>query len=299
VKTATSTCIPTSRSSNLSLAAKAAFGASLRRLKPGAARIPGRNGYVASLEDNLLDGIAPELYQPEFAAGAGQELEWKERCPPKMHAAHSSSALVVNSFALWKRDAPLLRLAGLGGFRGLRFEAKCATGLGGTAPHPDVLGERGPLAPVAIESKATEYLDRHGAAFSPAYDTFEPPAAAAPYYALIRTLRAEPGAFGPLDASQLIKHALGLGATFRGQEPTLLYVYWEPANREEFAEFQAHRAGIASFARAVAGAGIRFVPLSYSELWDEWSRLEEQPAWLGAHLLRLRARYQISLPATA
>jgi hypothetical protein len=64
----------------------------------------GFDGYLRELEDNLLPGITPDLYADDYTAGAGGELQWEvrngRRCPPKMRATYSSSALVVNSFAL-------------------------------------------------------------------------------------------------------------------------------------------------------------------------------------------------------
>ena len=90
-------------------------------------------GYVVDLRDNLLPGIDLDTIRPDFEAGAGHELEGKMRAP------HSSSALAVNTFGRWRRDPTSLRLQGETGFESLRCEAQCSTGLGGTAPHLDVL----------------------------------------------------------------------------------------------------------------------------------------------------------------
>ena len=112
-------------------------------------------------------------YRAEYDGGAGGELQWSTRngrnCPPKMLAAHSSSALVVNSFALWKQHIAELALIGRSGFHSLRFEAKMPTRLGGIPPHLDVLADAMVGISVAVESKATEFLQPHRPEFPPSY----------------------------------------------------------------------------------------------------------------------------------
>src|SRR5205823_8048253 len=112
--------------------ARWALGRALDRVRPDAER--DGHGYVVQLEDNLLPGIGRGEIEEAFGAGAGQELEGKMRAP------WSSSALAVNSFALWQRDPTLLKLADLSGFtETLAFEAKCPNGVSRIPPHLDVL----------------------------------------------------------------------------------------------------------------------------------------------------------------
>ena len=216
----------------------------VRKLTPGVVEIEGFPGCFARIEDNLLPGITSDLYQSEYRAGAGDELEWAHRngrmCPPKMHAAHSSSALVVSTFAPWKRSLGELALCGYRQFSSLRFEVKLPTGLGGIPPHVDVLAETPDNGVVAIESKATEFLQEHRSVFAGSYGSVRWPACVEAYTAAMRRLHADPSRFVHLDAAQLIKHALGLGTRYGAKAVTLLYAFWEPANRNEYPEFDRH-----------------------------------------------------------
>lgn len=75
-----------------------------------------------------------------------------------------------------------------------------------------------------------------------------------------------------LDAAQLVKHAFGLVTEGRRLEkmPVLLYLYAEPTHRGTTAipatAIERHRAEIADFATALAGAEVRFAACS----WREW-----------------------------
>src|SRR5690242_3795054 len=90
------------------LRARKALSYALERVHPNAER--DKHDYVVELEANLLPGITRSEIEDAFDAGAGRELEGKMRAP------WSSSALAVNSFAPWQRDAALLKLADLSGF---------------------------------------------------------------------------------------------------------------------------------------------------------------------------------------
>jgi hypothetical protein len=227
--------------------------------------------------------------------GAGDELAWAERhgrfCPPKLHAAHSSSALVVNVFAPWKSRLPELILYGEQGFSFLRFEVKLPTGLGGVPPHVDVLAEAAGGAAVAIESKATEFLQGHPAVFAESYRLARWPEFVASYTAAMGCLRANPTRFRHLDDAQLIKHALGLGARYGEHVVTLLYVFWEPANRDEFPEFDLHCAEVQEFGGLVSGSSVRFGWTTYKDMWREWGRHDRQ--WLREHAAKLSERYLV------
>jgi hypothetical protein len=270
----------------------------LRQMRPTAAWVDNYAGYVQSIDDNLVTGIGSELYCSDYMGGAGQELLWTKHlgreCPPKMHAAFSSSALVVNTFARWKQALPQLSLAAQTGFQEMRFEVKCPTGLNGTPPHLDVLATHSIDPPVAIESKCLEFLNAHRITFSSQYDGLKGSGSKTPYYDMIRRLRTERAMFQYLDAAQLIKHALGLANIFQGMPVVLLYLHWEPSNWQEFREFAQHRSEIAEFGRYVSGCRIRFMSMSYQELWSEWEKLEE-PSWLRAHIKALAERYTVAV----
>jgi hypothetical protein len=172
-------------------------------------------GYALRLEDNLVDGVSKELFEADYRAGAGRELDGK------MRAAHSSAALVVNTFARWRKSPSTLLLANVSGFNSLRFEVVFPTGLGGTPPHLDLVAY-GP-APIAVESKCLEYLTPKTPVFSRSYDTITDSRRDSPWFGLIDLLRRDPGRYRYLDAAQLVKHALGLMRAPFIEDVTLLY----------------------------------------------------------------------------
>jgi hypothetical protein len=249
--------------------------------------IDGR-GYATDFRDTLLTMVSPGDFEVDLSTGDGNELRTKFR------AAHSSSGLAVNGFAPFRRRLGDLTLPVGEAFDLLQFERKCPTGLrGGRSPNLDVLLS-GPAGVVGIESKLTEYLVRHRAAFSPAYaDQIRDARREQGYFREMRRLMDAPDSYVWLDAAQLIKHAFGLARTFPDRPVTLLYLFWEPENPGTSPEFAAHRAEIAAFADRVAGATPRFAAMSYPELWAIWRKTG--PEWLEAHLEELRVRYLIRI----
>jgi hypothetical protein len=243
--------------------------------------------YVCDVRDNLLlPDIDLDSIRPDFEAGAGHELKGKMRAP------HSSSALAVNMFGRWRRDPTTLRICGETGFEELRFEKPCPTGLGGTAPHLDVLAVSRD-AVIAIESKCIEYLQAKHADFSPSYDTIDDARANSPFFKLIARLRDNADEFRSLDAAQLIKHYLGLTNCCPNKRITLLYAYWEPRNSAEFAEFNEHRKEVENFRELVSGeSNFTFSAVCQRELWAEWEN-SKAPEWLGAQVQALRQRYDL------
>lgn len=120
------------------------------------------NGYMESFRDNLLPDVDPNDFVYELRAGAGNELE------SKFKAVHSSSALVVNCFAPFRKRLSDLGLLGFRGAAKLEFERKCPTGLRRWPPHLDVVLSSGSKV-IGIESKLTEYLTGKKAKFSKEY----------------------------------------------------------------------------------------------------------------------------------
>jgi hypothetical protein len=246
------------------------------------------NGYADDFRDTLLTKVSPEDFEADLSAGDGNELQTKFR------AIHSSSGLAVNCFAPFRSQIAALSLKPGEAFDGLQFERKCPTGLrGGRSPNLDVLLS-GPAGIIGIESKLSEYLSRHSAKFSPAYEQqIRDDRRDSGYFREMVRLMAEPDSYVLLDAAQLIKHAFGLAHTFKGKPTSLLYLYWEPANPEGNPAFAAHRAEIAEFAERVSGATPSFSAMSYPEFW---SVLESAgPAWVQAHLAELRQRYLVRI----
>jgi hypothetical protein len=254
----------------------AALLAGAREVRPHAEY--DQRGYAARWQDNVLDGLPVADITSDFGTGAGRELDGK------LCAAHSSAALVVNAFGPWRTHPASLRIAGVTGFRAVRFERRLPTGLGGTPPHLDLLAEGD--AVVAVESKCTEWMGGKPAVFAPSYDGLQRSLGTSPWFELMQELRAEPDRYRFLDAAQLVKHAFGLLIRFGSKEVRLVYVYWEPANRDHWPACRRHREEAAELGEKVATSNVRLVPMSYHDLWAEW-----ELAGAPAHLPLLKTRY--------
>ncbi|MFO7761889.1 MAG: PGN_0703 family putative restriction endonuclease [Thermodesulfobacteriota bacterium] len=240
-------------------------------------------GYVRNIEDNLLPGITTSLFKTDLEAGSGNELE------NKFKAVHSSSALVINCFAPWKKKPRDLIIDGIKGFDRITFEKQCPTGLGGTPPNLDLVLENKSQV-IGVESKFTEYLTPKKPQFAASYNKNNLPQAEDKWMDLIERLR-ENSSEQYLDAAQLVKHYLGLRKQYADREITLLYLFWEPENWQEYDEFQAHRKEFESFSNQVADTSVQFIAQSYSSLWDDWHKRGLDPA----HLSWLRGRYSLPI----
>jgi hypothetical protein len=206
-----------------------------------------------------------------------------------------SSALAVNSFAPWRDDAALLRLADISGFtETLAFEAKCPNGVSRPPPHLDVLLERGDEI-VAVESKCTEYLEAQTDTVAPAYLALAGKGderARSRWFAAL----AEVPTFRLLDAYQLVKHYLGLTLTYRARPITLVYLYWEPGNADDLPIFAMHRVEIDRFPELIRGDDTcAFAALTYREHWRELDHLSGKPSRLDVHLVEVRRRYEVEI----
>lgn len=244
-------------------------------------------GYVAEAEQNLIEGVRLTDFEADLRQGDGNELEGKFR------AAHSSSALAVNTFAPFKSDIAALRLPGGDNFTDLSFERKCPHGLmGRRPPNLDVVAVGGG-AVVAIESKCLEPLTPHAAKFASAYEAeIRDARRSSAWFREMLRLVEEPRTYRWLDAAQLVKHAFGIAYTFAEQPATLLYLFWEPSNAGTHPIFAEHRAEVARFTASV-GDRPAFVAMSYPELWRSWETTLS-PEWLHDHIGRLRLRYDVA-----
>ena len=234
-------------------------------------------------EHNLIPGIKMNDFQEDFDDDSGNELYKKFR------AAHSSSALAVNTFARWRRKADSLNIFGNTNFNTLKFEGKCSTGLGGTPPNLDILLTTDDSI-IGIESKFTEYLKPKKPHFSSSYQREKLSQAEDQWWSLLEKVR--DGSPQYLDTAQLIKHYLGLRClnnkeAFKNHKITLLYLFWEPENWKDYDVFKAHRKEIENFTNQVKGSSVKFIAKSYPELWKEW----ESQIGISNHLKLLRKRY--------
>jgi len=245
------------------------------------------DGYVSKPEYNLNSGIKMEDFQEDFERSSGNELYKKFR------AAHSSCALAVNTFARWKSDPSSLNISGNTRFNTLTFEGKCSTGLGGTPPNLDLLLTNDENI-IGIESKFTEYFKPKKPHFSGSYQRENLPQAEDEWWSLLEKTRN--GSPQYLDTAQLIKHYLGLRYLnskkgFANYKITLLYIFWEPVNWNDFDVFKNHREEIENFANQVKGSTVKFVAKSYPELWIEWDNQKD----ISDHVANLRSRYSLSI----
>jgi hypothetical protein len=264
-----------------------ALGRALIAVNPGVTL--SASGYADNWSNNLLPGTDPTWFETELNEGDGRELV------QKFKAAHSSSALVINTFARFKSECSLLAIANWAGCETFRFEAKCSAGIRDRHPPNLDLLAQSPTVVLGIESKCTEHLRRRTPKFSPAYDDqIKDSRRTSAWFHLMTKLKVDPTRYCYLDAAQLIKHAFGLAYCFPNNDPMLLYLYWEPRNANTFPEFQFHREEVARFANDIEGSSPSFKAISYQDLWDEW-RLLASPAWLSEHLTALRARYDIAI----
>jgi hypothetical protein len=241
-------------------------------------------GYAASAELNLLPGVRREDIQADFAQGSGNELAGK------FCAAHSSSALAANTFGPWRKDPTTLSLLGHSGFTFLQFEKHCPTGLGGIPPNLDLLLE-GTGVVIGVESKFLEILTPKQPKFTASYKRENLPQMEDCWWNLLCECKAGPGQF--LDVAQLVRHYLGLRnqPEFQGRKIVLLYIFWEPANWQEFPEYQQHRKEIAAFQDRVKDSAVTFAWMTYPELWRHWNALGLFPE----HGRHLQKRYLLAI----
>jgi hypothetical protein len=165
----------------------------------------------------------------------------------------------------------------------MRFEMTFPTGLGGTPPHLDLFADGD--STVAVESKCTEWMDCKPAVFSSSYDRLRSWLGGSAWFDVMRELRATPR-YRLLDAAQLIKHAFGLLKRFGSKEIPLVYLYWEPVNRDQWLDCRRHRQEASELAESVANSSVRLIPMSYQKLLADW-----EFAGSPAHLPFLKVRY--------
>lgn len=237
-------------------------------------------GYVETVEVNLWRPLSGKA-RVAFEQGSGSELMGK------MRALHSSSALAVNFFDYWTTmdRADLRRVLGLeSAVKDIQFEAQHATGLEGSPPNLDVCIALESEHVVAIESKFSEWLSRKSAAkpaFKPKYfdggSQFWADRGLPKCQALANEMREGKKHFEFFDASQILKHALGLATQLRDRF-SLWYVYYD----FQCAEAAQHRAEIDDFAHRV-GAELRFKVMTYQEVFASLSTASRDldPSYLG------------------
>lgn len=270
----------------------AAFALRLKTLKGSDVLRDRWPRYTRVPSQNLVPGIAEGDFADDLRGGDGGELVEGTDRPAKFCAAHSSSALAVNTFAPLRRDPTRIVFPGLAALSHARFEGQCENGLVGKNPNLDFLAH-GATAALAVESKCLELFDKKTAGFSKQYEKAMARSAETKWAAVYESLQISPHRFEHVDAVQLVKHYLGLQRAYgaSGHTVVLLYVFWEPRNAQEFAAYSKHRDEVALFSQELFGSSIAFVARSYRHLWAEW----ESCCLASDHVLHLRERYDFDL----
>ena len=244
-------------------------------------KIINENGYVTSTHENLIEGVTEDLFKDDLIKGRGNELR------RKFKALYSSSALVVNNFALIKKLSAF-EFLGYNNFKKISFERPFETGLPGTPPTLDFVLENKNVI-ICFESKYLELLERKKAHFSNSYncnnlqyiDKF-----------WIRLIEEYQNKESFLDVAQLIKHSLGMINKGKNKKLILIYIYWTPNNKDDFKEYQIHQEELITFSKSVrCQTDIEFVNITYTELWN----LYDKTKVLAQYGNKLRERYAIEI----
>ena len=236
-----------------------------------------RPDYTVTVSSNLfLTRLNPDT-EVEFSRADGAEIQDASGKPAKMQALLSSSALAVNFFDAWRPATlePLARALGLvGGLAALEFEHKCfAYPVGPRRPNLDLLVETGDGTRIGVESKFTEpYRGSPGLkTLSAKYLRPGVHLWAARGLMPAQQLAAESRrGWRHLDASQLLKHLLGLASENDGPW-CLLYLWYDTG----LADADTLRHEIEDFGHVVNADRPVFAACSYQEAFSRLDTTSE------------------------
>lgn len=204
-----------------------------------------------------------------LAAAGGNEVE-----SGKLNSPNSSAALAVNTFGWFIPRPELLPplLQGIGSVRRVEVELNARLPWrGGRHPWLDAAVWTDTHF-VGIESKRYEpYRDHKAVRLSDAYSRPVWPDDLAPYELLRDRLRSGTVRYTYLDATQLLKHALGIvtEATRHKLLPCLVYIFAEPPGIAK-SDLMRHREEIEHFVSLVGDASLVFRAISYREWLAAW-----------------------------
>jgi hypothetical protein len=231
-----------------------------------------------SLDANLFFQMEPEVRE-QFTFGNGSELG-RQGKPGKMWSVRSSSALSYNFFAPWNGTELSSLAEALSteiGDRSIRFEQKFRHGLRGIPPNIDVVFDSSTSRPLGVECKFSEPYGANKK--SPPLDE--------KYFAKKRKRWREVGlprcqelaeaigsaaTFVRLDASQLLKHMLGLARVTKAM-PRLRYVWYDAGTSEAI----EHSKELRLFQTAIDST-VDFKAVSYQELFQALESMPEPRA---------------------
>ena len=200
-------------------------------------------GYASRPEDNLIRSVRLDQFETDLRSGASKELDGK------FITVHSSTALAIHAFAIFKAAAADFTCCGHSGFSKINFAQVCRTGIrGGTHPHLEAwLKNDGEI--VAVESKFTEYFEKTQAHYSDAYKRTRFPHAEDCAWSFLE--QSKSGDKQTLDVAQLLKHYLGLTrnrSRYKSSSIKLLYLFSERTNARNVDACVHHRNELANLA---------------------------------------------------
>lgn len=236
------------------------------------------NGYVAKIEDNLIQGITKDLFYQELDCGKGNELEGK------FLSIASSAALAVNNFGIIKKYLNAFNFEGITQFSNAGFEKEFSTGLSGVNPQLDFYLENEKNI-IGFESKFLEYYQQTIACFSESYktltylDDF--------WFELIDKYN---GQKMVLDVAQLMKHSFGIINQSKkvNKKGLLVFIYWLPINYKDIDTCKILIDQINEFTSYInKQKQIEVKTMSYFEFWNTY----KNDNYLQKHIENMISRY--------
>jgi hypothetical protein len=219
-------------------------------------------GYLNHYSENLISTILEEDFKTDLENGDGNELYGK------FQALHSSSALGVNFFGLFKRNLDKFAVLGEKNFKKSQFEMKLPTGMS-RPPNLDFYLENVNCI-IGFESKFLETLSQKKPEISNAYSDNLLSKVDEGLIEIISHYR-ENNAKSHLDTAQLIKHSIGLIRNKGNKKAKLVYIYWEPLNALEFIEYKRHKIELDEFSERIKCVkGIEFHHTTYLEFYNNF-----------------------------
>lgn len=232
----------------------------------------GRSLYTKERNRNFYQPLLKEI-ERQFNQADGNELFYSSKGDlPKIHAVHSSSALVVNLFAYWFHNpipiAAACRLCSSRTRRPMIMEFEVKLPIRDDfprAPNIDVLFrvEDDPrFQAFAVESKFSEpFTGRSHGGLNPAYLDQDLWVNLSNLRQFATQLSQRYHIFKYLHAAQLLKHILGLRNAF-GKRFKLLYLYYDAFGQEG----AMHQEEIMRFRQVARLDRVWFYALSHQEL---------------------------------